>query len=593
MIEQAIPLPSVSRRLSAVMFIDIVDSVALIQRDADGTISRWRTFVATVTHEELPPRHGRIVKLLGDGMLVEFTSAADAVECALALQARIERSNEGVDLARQLTLRIGVHIADVLADELDLYGDGVNVAARLMSLAGPRETIISAAARDQVTDGLGMQLEDLGEQWLKGMERPIRAFRAWPPGPPPAHPLERRRQSGGRPSIAALPFRNLSSDPAHEFLGDMLSEDLIGALSRQTDLFVISRLSTAPFRNRLYEPRNVAELLGVRYVLSGTMQAAGGRLRLMAELTEADLGRVIWAERFEGSLADVFELEDRLSHDIAERVVPFVRQRELQRARAKRPENLTAYERMLRAIDDIHRSSPEDLERAREMLEAAIASDPHYAAPYAWLSLYFVRRVGQGWSADKRIDTAAANREAAAALDRDATNSWVLAVNGLVEAYLNKNLDVAVGHYDRALAINPSEAPAWAWSTTAHAWLGRGEEAIRRAPRAIELSPFDPQMYSFTSMAGMAHLVAGEYETALDYCRRSLRQNRMFSSTHRIFTIALMLLDRGDEGRAAARDLLAIEPKLTVSGFKQRFPGAATPQAELFAKALLDAGVPR
>ncbi|MFO1310814.1 MAG: adenylate/guanylate cyclase domain-containing protein [Burkholderiales bacterium] len=585
--------PAAARRLAAVVFTDIVDSVGLIQRDADGTISRWRTFVATITHEELPKHRGRIVKLLGDGMLVEFASAAEAVECALAFQQRIADVNEGVERGKHIALRTGVHVADVLADDLDLYGDGVNLAARLMAIAGGGETIISGAVRDQVTDGLGVQVEDLGDQWLKGMERPVRAFRAWPPGPVSTALPDRRRVLGGRPSIAVLPFRDLSSDGSHAFLGDILAEDLIGALSRQTDIFVTSRLSTTPFRNRLYEPRNVAEMLGVRYLLSGTMQTGGGRMRLIAELTEADVGRVIWADRLEGSLDDLFDLEDTLSHEIADRVIPLVRQRELQRARAKRPENLTAYERTLRAIDDIHRSSPENLQNAYDMLIAAIASDPQYAAPHAWLALYHVRRVGQGWSADRSADVAAANREASLAMERDETNSWVLAVNGLVQAYLNKDLDSALASYDRALAINPSEASAWAWSAAACAWLGDGAEAVRRAPRAIELSPFDPAMYSFTSMAGMAYLVAADYEVALGYLKKSLRLNRMFSSTHRLLTIALVLLGRHEEASAAARDLLAVEPSLTVTGFTQRFPGAAMPQSSVFADALLRAGVPR
>jgi TolB-like protein/class 3 adenylate cyclase len=591
-IEQAAKPPQVIRRLSAVLFVDVVDSVRLIQQDPDGVIGRWRTFVAEVSHDTLPSRRGRIVKLLGDGMLVEFGSASDAVDCGLAFQARIERMNDRIEADRKLHLRVGIHLADVLADELDLYGDGVNLAARLMGLAGPGETIISAAVRDQVTDGLGLSLEDLGERWLKGMERPVRAFRVWPPGPPPLVAREKSRLTGGRPSIAVLPFRNLSADPAHAFLGDMLAEDLIGALSRQTDMFVISRLSTTPFRNRLYEPRNVAEVLGVRYVLSGTMQTSETQMRLMAELTEAETGRVIWAERFDGSLANLFDLQDQLSRDISERVVPFVRQQELQRARSKRPESLTAYERTLHAIDHIHRSSPESLEYARQMLEAAIESDPRYAAPHAWLALYYVRRVGQGWSPNPKEDTQAANRYAATALERDESDPWTLSVNGLVEAYLNKNLEIAIGHYDRALTINPSAAPAWAWSTTAYAWLGRGEEATRRAPRAIELSPLDPNMYAFTSMAGMAYLVAADYETALDYCRRSMRQNRMFSSTHRILTITLALSGRMDEASEAAKTLLVVEPGLTVEGFLRRFPGAATPQAQVFGEALRAAGVP-
>ncbi len=592
-IQQLADPPRMTRRLRAVLFVDVVDSVRLIHEDPEGAVQRWRSFAAEITRDDLPPRRGRIVKLLGDGMLVEFESAVDAVECALAMQPRLDRLNKDVPPNRHLNVRIGVHLADVMADDVDLYGDGVNLAARLMALGGPREIVISAAVRDQIADGLGVTIEDLGDRALKGIDRPIRAFRAWPPGPPPVTVRDRRRHSGDRPSIAVLPFRNVSSDPAHGFLGDLLAEDLIGALSRQTDLFVISRLSTAPFRDRLYEPRNVAEVLGVRYVLSGTMQASSNRLRLMAELTEADADRVIWADRFEGSLADLFDLQDQLSHDISKRVVPYVRHLELERVRIKRPDSLTAYERTVRASDCLHRTSREDLEDARQMLEGAIASDPQYAPPYAWLALYHVRKVGQGWSVDPAQDRAEANRHATAALERDDTDAWSNSVYGLVHAYLNKDPETAIGHYDRALTINPSAAPAWAWSTSAYAWLGNGPEAIARASRAPKLSPFDPNMYSFTSVAAMAHAVAGDYEQAIASCRQSIRQNRMFVSTHRTFTIALALAGRVEEAQAAARDLLALEPSLTVSNFLRRYPGAASPQAKLFSEALAIAGLPR
>ena len=582
-----------TRRLRAVLFVDVVDSVRLIQDDAEGTVGRWRAFVAAVARDDLPRSKGRIVKHLGDGLLLEFESVVQAVECALGMQARVEDSNVGVPANRQVHLRMGIHLADVLVDDVDIYGVGVNLAARLMALGGPHEIVISAAVRDQLTDGLGVTIEDLGERQLKGVLHPVRAFRAWPPGPMPDRSASRRQHLGDRPSIAILPFRNLSRDPAHDFLGDLLAEDVIVHLSRLSDLFVISRLSTTPFRDRLVEPRNVAEVLGVRYVLSGSMLASGNRLQVIAELTEADAGRAIWSERFRGSMADIFELQEALATDIAKRVVPYVRQLELQRARSKHTENLTAYERTLRAIDHMHRTSREDLEQARALLEAAIPSDPMYAKPHAWLARWHVLRVGQGWSPDRARDTADANRHAEAALERDDTDPWAIAVHGLVSGYLNKDLAGALASFDRALAINPSAASAWCWSTVTLAWAGRADEAIARAGRAIELSPLDPHRYAFTSLAGTAHAVGGRYDEAIELCRRSLRENRMYSSTHRILAIALALAGRVDEARGAAADLLALEPAATVAGFRQRYPGSSSAHAELFCEALATAGIPR
>ncbi len=593
MIQNQATLERVARRLSAVLFVDVVDSVRLIQGDQEGTVARWREFVAAVTRDELPQARGRMVKHTGDGMLLEFDSAFDAVKCALAMQERMEYGNEDVPADRQVHLRMGAHVADVIVDDMDLYGDGVNLAARLMVLGGAREIVISATVRDQLSDGLGVTLEDLGERQLKGMAQPVRAFRAWPMGSPPRSD-DRRRRIGDRPSIAVLPFRTLPSDPLHDFLGDLLAEDVIGHLSRLTDLFVISRLSTTPFRDRLYEPRSVAEALGVRYVLSGTiLLASGGHLQVSAELTEADVGRVVWSERFKGSMTDVFQMHEALAQDIAKRVVPYVRQLELQRARTKRLENLTAYELTLRAIDHFHRSSRADLEQAKPLLEAAIESEPGYATPYAWLAHWYVRRVGQGWSDDTVHDTAQAHRLSAAALERDETDSLVLTVCGLVAGYLDKDLHSAISYLDRALAINPSEASAWVWSTSTHAWLGQGEEAVRRSERAMALSPFDPRMYTFASIAGTANVVAGHYDKAIECCRQSLRLNRMFASTHRILAISLALAGDLEGARQAAANLLGLEPGLTVERFRARYPGNQSAHIDPFCEALAMAGVPR
>lgn len=574
------------------MFVDVVDSVRIVRADPEGTVRRWRDYTAEATRDDIASRFGRVVKTTGDGLLAEFGSATDAVEAALAMQERIERVNSALSRDLQMHLRIGINFAEVIADEIDLYGDAVNVAARLMALGGGREIIVSAAVRDHLTDGLGVKIEDLGERKLKGIERPVRAFRAWPPGPGPASSPDRARHAGDRPSIAVLPFRILSADPAQEFLGDLIAEDLITSLSRQTDLFVISRLSTAPFRDRVFEPRAVADVLGVRYVLSGRMQASGTRLRLMAELAEADAAEVVWADRFDGELVDIFELQDRLARDISLRVVPYLRQRELQRARFARPENLTAYERTLRAVDHLHRTSREDLDEAGSLLEGAIAADPRYATAHAWLARLHVLRVGQGWSADRIADAEAAIRHSEIALDIDDTNSWALSVHGLVTGYLNKDLNAAIATFNRALTINPSESSAWIWSSAAYAWLGQGEEGIARAERAIELSPLDPHLYVFLAVAGTANAVAGRNDQAIELGRRSLRRNRMYLATHRLLVIALALSGRIDEARRAAADLLALEPELTVGRFRQRYPGSASSHVERFCSALAAAGVP-
>jgi adenylate cyclase len=496
-------------------------------------------------------------------VVLEFASPQHAIQSAFAIQKRGK-------------LRMGMDV-----------GAG---ATQLSALAEPNELYVTAAVRDRLTDGLDAMIEDLGERTPRGSNQPLRAFRAQALAV--TRPAERSRPAGERPSIAVLPFRNLSADPAQSYLGELIADDVIGDLSRLIDLSVISRLSTSPFRDRPYEPRQVAEALGVRYVLSGSLHTSGKRLRLMAELTEAGAAHVIWAERFEGSIAEIFELQDQLSQAISRRVVPYVRQLEMQRARSAQPENLTAYERTLRAIDHFHCSSQQDLEQARMLLEAAIEADPTYVSPHAWLAHWYVRCVGQGWSTDVSRDTMQANRYSEAALRCDATDPQALAVSGLVASYLNKDLETAVNQHNRALTINPSASAAWLWSTSAYAWLGNGGEAVRRSQRAIELSPFDPQMYMFTSIAGTAHAVDGQYDKAIEWCRRSLRQNRMFASTHRILVISLALSGRAEDARVAGADLLKVEPSLTVARFLKRYPGSDSPHAKVFGEALASAGVP-
>jgi TolB-like protein len=581
------------RRLRAVVFVDVVDSVRLIHSDQEGTIARWRAFAGDVHNHDLPRFRGRRVKLTGDGMLLEFESTVDAVECAIALQGRLTAAEQARDPGSRIRLRIGIHVSDVIADEYDIYGDGVNLAARLRDLGGPDEIVVSAAVRDHLTDGLGVVIEDLGDRKLKGLEREVRAYRVWPPGPAPVQPPDRRRRAGDRPAIAVLPFRNHSGNPRNDFLGELVAEDVIADLSRLTELHVISRLSTSPFRDRLLDPRNIAELLNVRYVLSGSIRASESRLRLNAELTEAEGGYVVWADRFEGSMTNIFELQDQLSIEIAKRAVPHLQQYEFKRARAKRTEDLSAYELTLHAIDYLHGRSQGDLDRAKAFLTRAIAADPQYATPHIWLARAHILCIGQGWSGDVVGDTREAHRHADAAIACDPNNAYAIAVWGFAHAYLQKDVDLALANYDRALTVNPSAVWAWAWSASANAWRGDGPKAVELIHRAIDLSPFDPHMYNFASIACNAYAVAGDYDSAIEWGRRSMRENRLFSGTHKLLTIALALAGREKEAQEAASELLQREPQITVREFRSRHPGSIGPHIARFCEALAMAGVPR
>jgi len=539
----------------------------------------------------LPSHPARKRTATRDTLVLEFRSAREAAESAFAIRNGYGLfATQGAPGMRP-ALRMGIEgVAQTNGR------NGHAAAERLSKLAGPQEILVSEEVRDQLIDGLDVSLEDLGEQQLSGSKRKVRAFRVSPPGSGAGSSggadSPGGRRGGDAPSIAVLPFSNLSGDPANDYLGEVIAEDLISALSSLTDLIVISRLSTTAFRRRPYEPRSVAETLAVRYVLSGSLYMSGSRLRIAADLSDAATGHVVWAERFESSISGIFELQDQLSKAISQRLLPHVRQLELQRARSAHPESLSAYERTLRGIDLFHRSSQSDQDMARALLESAIEADPSYVTPHAWLAHWYVRKVGQGWSDNPQRDAIEANRYAQAALERDATNPHALTVSGLVVGYLYKDPDSAIELLNRALTINPSAAPAWLWSTSAYAWRDDGAEAVQRSHRAIELSPLDPQMYMFTSIAGTAYAVAGLYDKAIELCRRSLRLNRMFASTHRTLTLSLSLSGRGQEARDAGIELLKLEPSLTVSGFLKRYPGSESAHAKVFAQALSAAGIP-
>jgi TolB-like protein/DNA-binding SARP family transcriptional activator len=394
------------------------------------------------------------------------------------------------------------------------------------------------------------------------------------------------------PSIAVLPFRNLTGDPAHHFVAEGLVEDLIEALSRVPNFFVISRLSTLAFRDQDRHPREIGNVLGVRYVLSGSMRIFEDRLRLTIELTDTELGAALWISKLDERFADLFAVQDRLSEMIVRQVAPYLHAAEMNRIRVKRPDSLEAYDLFLRAQENMHNSSRSVFEMSETLFDAAIAKDPHYAAALAWRAYWHVLRVGQGWSPDPAHDAAQADHFARAAIECNSMEPMALAVHGQVASYLYKDFDLAFRRFEAALRINANTAPAWMWSAAAHAWMGNGPRAIQEINKAMALSPYDPLMYAYNSYASIAYLVDVQYERAIECALRCLRENPTYTAAHRQLVIALVLTGRENEAQAAARRLLELEPGLTVTGFRRRYPGSASPHTDIFCDALARAGIP-
>jgi TolB-like protein/class 3 adenylate cyclase/Tfp pilus assembly protein PilF len=580
------------RQRRAVLVADVMDSEGLMERDEQRTLERWRTFFAHATSAVIPVHAGRsLSRSLGDGFLAEFSDAAQAVRCAFELHQDLARFN-AVGKGASFGLRIGIHYAEVIVETFNVLGDGVNLAARLAELANAGETIVSAAVRDQLTSGVQASVEDLGEQHLRTRSRAVRLFRVWPPTQPPASPPSSPLRAHGRPSIAVIPFQLRSEDPRFAFVGDGLADETIAALSRVADFFVTSRLSSMAFRRAPLALHRIGEMLGVQYVLSGSLQTAHPRALFVAELADTRDGRIVWSERFEGDLVDVFAMQGQIARKVVGSVAPVMRSIELHRARITSFEALDAYGMTLRGVELMHRLAPDDFNAAREAFATAIERNPVSAAAHAWLAKWHVMRVVLGVSDDKARDSAEASACAERALACDADDALALSVDALVAAWSRRDLDTAESRLAHALSANPNEPLAWLHSAMTHGWRGRGAQAVECAEHALSLSPLDPMIYYFTSQAGLANLIAGHYDRAIELSTRSLRENRLHTPTLRTLAAALALSGRRKEAREAIAHLRELEPTLTAGAVGARYPGRDSPQAARLIGALVDAGLP-
>jgi class 3 adenylate cyclase/TolB-like protein len=581
----------VTRVVRTVLVVDVVESVRLMQDDEAGTVQRWRAFVDHVLHRLLPGQDGRMVKSLGDGLMLEFPRVATAVGIAFAMQEAAAQANAAVAPERRLHLRIGIHVSPLVVDEHDIYGHGVNLAARITTLAGPDEIVVSADVRDQLTPTLDADIEDLGECYVKHVQQPVRAFRLGAPGEQPV--IERGNLAEDlRATIAVIPFRPRTLQPTDDVLGQLLADEVISALSHSPEVNVVSRLSTTAFQGREIKLDDVSSYLRADYVVSGSYHVDGDRVTLKAELAETRTMQVVWTQTLKGSVQGVVSGDDPLASHLVNQACAAMMVRELQRSQGKAPQSLQNHTLLLSSITLMHRISPLAFQRAQQMLQVLIERTPRLAAPYAWLAKWHVLRVTQGWSADAPADGKAALDNTKRALDRDATSSLAMTVEGQVNTYILKRLDIAEQFYAQALQSNPNDSLAWLLKGTLHAFRDEGKEAVRHTRHALKLSPLDPLKYYFDSLAATAALSAGSDQRALTLARSSLRLNRTHGSTWRVLIVALWNLGKEQEAKEAAAQLLRIDPEFRVSSFLMRSPSAEYPVGKRVAKALESAGVP-
>ena len=505
------------RRLAAVLATDIAGFSRLMEADEEGTLARLRTHRIELIDPAIAKNQGNIIKTTGDGMLVEFQSVADAVKCAVEIQERMRRRNADVHEDRRIQFRIGINLGDIIFDQDDIFGDGVNIAARLEGLAEIGGICVTAAVHDQVSDRLDVAFDDLGEKSLKNISRPVRVYSVVIAPPARSGAAGEGRRGAGqavvKPTIAVLPFANMSGDAEQEFFVDGLTEDIITELSRRHELFVISRNSSFVYKGQAVNIREVAEKLGAQYLVEGSVRKAGERLRITVQLIDTASDSHIWAEKYDRKLDDIFEIQDEVTSAIVATLPGRVEAAQHDQMKRKTPANMVAYECVLAAKVRHHRSTAEDNGEALKLIERALELDPDYAYAHSWRGCILGQSYGYGWCEDKDAtwdEMMAALGRALALDDNDADVHRILAAVDISIGDLTK----ARFHQERALALTPNNDLVVVQQGELFTWLGRPEEGIEWIRKAMRLNPHHPER--FWSHLGKAHFTARQYAEAIE-----------------------------------------------------------------------------
>ena len=483
-----------TRRLAAILAADVAGYSRLIGDDEEGTLNRLRSIRAEVTDPKIREHRGRIVKTTGDGLLVEFTSVVDALRCASEIQSAMAEGNANIAAEKCIEFRIGINVGDIVVEDGDIFGDGVNVAARLEGLADPGGICVSVRVLEDVAGKLDLRFEDLGEQSLKNIARPIRVYRV-------RHDVVKSQSSGkpvdavpvlplpDKPSIAVLPFVNMSGDPEQEYFADGIVEEIITALSRIRWLFVIARNSSFTYKGQSIDVKQVGRELGVRYVLEGSVRKAGGRVRITAQLIDARNGAHLWADRFDGLLEDIFELQDKVASSVAGIIEPALQAAEIRRSVARPTTVLSAYDLYLRALAIFFPVTKERILAAQGLLDQAIAIDRQYGPALSWAAFCHMTLVRDGWTEEAETSRRKAIGLAREALEVGENDPRILVHSALVLGYLGEDIDAMIGLVDRALALNPSFARGWYVSGLLRVWAGQPGLTIEHIETSLRLTP--------------------------------------------------------------------------------------------------------
>jgi len=585
---------AVSRRLVAVFAADVEGYSRLMGADEVDTL-KGLTERRAILDRIIGEYRGRIANTAGDSVLAEFGSAVDAVQCAVEAQVALAEANSSLALDRRISFRIGIHIGDVMVRAGDLFGDGVNIAARLQAIANPGAVFISGATYDQVHKVLPMTFADLGDQRVKNIQEPIRTYQVGASGgtrdaaPAGAVEPETPPPMPNKPSIAVLPFENMSGDPEQEYFADGMVEEIITALSRFKWLFVIARNSSFTFKGKAADIKEVGRRLGVRYVLEGSVRKAAGRVRITGQLIDAVTGAHIWADRFERDLTDVFALQDEVTVAVVSAIQPKLLQTEIALATRRRPENLTAYDYFLRATQQYYLTTREGVAEAIRLARRALELDPQFGLVAVLAGNSHMDKVLWGYTVDLQFERQEAVRLSRLALSLDDGDPEVLARAALISAFMVGDSESEIEMADRAVALNVNSYVGWQTRGWVYKIAGLYEEAIQSFERAGRISPVDPALHRTVVGMAAAYIELRRFDEAIAAGKKAQRQSPSFLATSRCLASAFAHLGRDAEAREAAARVLEFDPTFTISGWIAR---GGQSNSKLLIEGLRKAGLP-
>jgi len=552
-------------------------------RDEERTLANLKSFRKTLVDPAIAAHRGRIVKTTGDGMLAEFASAVDAARCAVEVQRRMAAQNADVQQDLRIEFRIGIHVGDIIIDDNDIFGEGVNIAARLEGIAESGGICISDDAHRQIRGKIDIAFDDIGEQTLKNIAEPMRAWHirltneaapAIRSSPPPVRVQDLTLPD--KPSIVVLPFDNMSAEAGQDYLADGIVEAITAALSCIRSFFVIARSSAFTYKGRATNARDIGKELGVAYLLEGSVQKAGNRLRIIVQLIETEGGAHVWSSRFDGAIDDFFDLEDRITEQVAGALQPSIRIAEIERSRRKRPQDLSSYDFTMRAMPHVWALEKDESAKALELLEKALAIDPAYPLALSLAGWCHAQRSVYNWAEDIAVSQAMARSLAERAAEMSVDDPIILAVLGAVHTFI-RNHGTARVLLERAVTLDPNAA--WAWSRLG--WIenytDQPQKAIGSFERALRLSPIDPMNFNNYVGIGSAHEVAQEYDKAALFYRRALEERPNASWIYRHLASSLSGAGRIEEAKQALAEMMRYYPDLTVSKFKQAMVFSTVP----------------